>query len=106
MITFNQFKEMSLVIARIVAVEEHPNADKLYIVTVDTGSETKKLVAGIKQHYQKEELLNKKVVVLDNLEPATIRGIESSGMILVAKDDAQLAILAPEKDVAVGSKVS
>lgn len=106
MITFDQFKQMDIRIAKITACEDHPNADKLYVVTVETGKETKKLVAGIKQHYSKEELLNKQVVVITNLEAATIRGVESEGMILATKDGEKLAVLVPEKEVKTGSPVS
>lgn len=106
MVTFEQFKELDIRIAKIVAVENHPNADKLYLVTIETGQETKKIVAGIKAHYSKEELINKEVVVLNNLQPATIRGVESGGMILATKDGEKLAILVPEKEVKVGSPVS
>ena len=106
MITFDQFKAMDIRIAKITSCEDHPNADKLYVVTVETGSETKKLVAGIKMHYSKEELINKEVVILNNLQPATIRGVQSNGMVLATKDGEKLAILVPEKEVRVGSPVS
>ena len=106
MITFKQFKEMDIRIGRIKAVEDHPNADKLYVLDVETGEKTKKLVAGIKEHYTKEELLNKEVVVLNNMEPATIRGVASEGMVLATKDGEKLAVLVPEKEVKVGSPVS
>ncbi|MFH1594171.1 MAG: hypothetical protein ABID09_05705 [Candidatus Omnitrophota bacterium] len=106
MVTFDQFKAMEIRIAKVVACEDHPNADKLYIVTVETGVDTRKVVAGIKEHYTKEELIGKQVVVIMNLETATIRGSESQGMILATKDEGKLAILVPEKEVTVGSKVS
>jgi len=106
MVTFEQFKQMDIRIAKIVSVEDHPNADKLYVVTVETGDGNKKLVAGIKQYYSKDELLDKQVVMIDNLEPATIRGVQSNGMVLVAKDEGALAILVPEKKVKTGSPVS
>ena len=106
MIKFDQFKKMDIRIGKIVHIEDHPNADKLYIATVEVGDATKKLVAGVKEHYTKEELLNKQVVVLNNLEPATIRGVQSEGMILATKDGGKLAILIPEKEVKVGSPVS
>lgn len=106
MVTFEQFKEMDIRIAKIVAVEDHPNADKLYVLTIETGDRTKKIVGGIRQHYAKEDLVNKEIVLLNNLEPATIRGVKSEGMLLAAKDPEKLAILVPEKDVKVGSPVS
>jgi len=106
MVTFKQFKSMDIRIAKITAVEEHANADKLYVVTVEIGTESRKVVAGIKGHYTKEELVDKQVVVITNLEPATIRGVESQGMILATKDGEKLAVLVPEKPVAIGSPVS
>ena len=106
MITFDQFKAIDIRIARIVSAEDHPNADKLYVLTVEVGEGTKKLVAGIKEHYTKEELVNKEVVVVNNLKPATIRGVQSEGMALATKDDGKLALLVPEKEVKVGSPVS
>lgn len=106
MVTLDQFKAMDIRIAKIAACEDHPKADKLYVVTVETGSETKKLVAGVRGYYGKEELLGKQVVIINNLVPATIRGIESSGMILVAKDSERLALLTPEREVKTGSPVS
>ena len=106
MIKFDQFKQVDIRIGKIVEIVDHPNADKLYIATVEVGDTTKKLVAGVKEHYTKEELLNKQVGVLNNLEPATIRGVQSEGMILATKDDGKLAILIPEKEVKVGSPVS
>ena len=106
MITFDQFKAMDIRIGKIVSVEDHPKADRLYVVTVETGGQTKKMVAGVKEHYSKEELANRQVAVLNNLEPATIRGVESQGMILATKDGEKLAILVPEKEVKTGSPVS
>jgi len=106
MIKFEQFKSMDIRIGKILEAEDHPNADKLYLLTVDVGGDKKKLVAGVKQHYTKEELINKQVVVLNNLEPATIRGVESHGMVLATKDGDKLAVLIPEKEVKIGSPVS
>ena len=106
MITFEQFKALDIRIAKIKEIEVHPNADKLYVVTVDMGDSEKKLVAGIKEHYAPEELIGKEVVVINNLEPAVIRGVESQGMILATKDGEKLSVLVPEKEVKVGSPVS
>ena len=106
MINFDHFKAMDLRIAKVTNVEVHPDADKLYVVTVDTGDGTKKAVAGLKEHYSPEELMGRGVVFLNNLEPATIRGVVSEGMILATKDQGKLSILVPEKEVTVGSPVS
>ena len=81
-ITFEEFKKVDLRIGKILEVEDHPNADKLYILTVDIGQEKRKMVAGIKKWYSKEELIGKEVVIVSNLEPKVIRGVESKGMII------------------------
>ena len=95
-----------VVVGKIVLLRPHPNADKLYLLTVDTGEGTKKVVAGIREHYTKEELVNRQAVMINNLEPATIRGQRSDGMILATRDGEKLAILVPDKEVKVGSPVS
>ena len=105
MINIEDFRKIELVIAQIKEVKEHPNADKLYLVKVDTGSEVRQLVAGIRRAYTAEELIGKRVVVVKNLQPAVIRGEESQGMILAASDENTLTLLSPEKDVALGTLV-
>jgi methionyl-tRNA synthetase len=105
MITFDEFKKMEIKVAKIIEVKEHPQADKLYVLKVDTGQEIKQLVAGIRKSYSKEELLNKNIVIVDNLQPAVIRGIESQGMLLAAADANNLSLIIPEKTVAIGSPV-
>jgi len=106
MITFDDFKKLQMCIATVKEVDDHQNADKLYVLKVDLGGEVRQIVAGVKQYYQKQDLIGKQVVVLKNLQPATIRGVESQGMMLATKDDNTLSILAPEKQVQNGSKVS
>ncbi len=108
MVTFDEFKNMEIVIAEILKVKEHPNADKLYILDVSIGDEEKKVIAGIKTNYSKEELKGKKVVLLNNLEPANIRGEESNGMILAAQDSdsGKISVLTIDKPVSNGSRVS
>ena len=106
MVTFDQFKTMDIRVARITEVVNHPNADKLYVVTVETGEGPKKIVAGLREHYTAEELIMREVVIINNLAPATIRGVESQGMILATKDGEKFAIIVPEKEVKVGSPIS
>lgn len=107
-ISFAEFQKMDIRIAQIKTAEEVEGADKLYKLTVDLGSEERALVAGIKQYYSAEELPGKKVLVLVNLEPKKIRGVESHGMVLCAhtEDRSKLTCTVPEKEIAVGSKVS
>lgn len=105
MITIEEFKKLNMRIARIKEVIDHPGADRLYIVRVVIGEEEREVVAGIKKSYNKEELLGKLVVVVENLEPAIIRGVESKGMILAAQDGETLAVLSPDRPVAPGTLV-
>jgi methionyl-tRNA synthetase len=107
-ISFADFQKMDIRVGEIKTAEDVPGADKIYKVMVDIGGEERVMVAGIKLHYKKEELPGKKALVLVNLEPKSIRGVESHGMILCAhtEDRSQLVCTTVEKDIAVGSKVS
>ena len=92
-------------IARIVDVKEHPNADKLYVLQIDLGDERRQVVAGIRKDYPIEGLRGRKVVVLANLEPANLRGIESRGMLLAGEDEATVGLLIPPEDAPLGSQI-
>lgn len=105
MINIDDFRKLELKVGEIKEVNDHPNADKLYVVTVDLGDKTKQLVAGIKNSYAKEELIGKQVVLVDNLEPALLRGVESQGMILAASDETGLSVVGPLKKMKLGSIV-
>lgn len=105
MVTLEDFKKFELIIARIKDVREHPNADRLYVLKIDTGREEKQLVAGIRQAYTKEELIGRKIIVINNLEPAVIRGEESQGMLLAASDKNGMALLGVDKEISLGSVV-
>ena len=105
MVSFEDFKKLSIKIARIKEVKDHPNADKLYVVKVDIGGEEKELVAGIKKAYKPEDLIGKLVAVVANMAPATIRGVESNGMILAAQDGENMAVISPDKDISPGTTV-
>jgi len=104
-VKFEEFAKLDIRIGKIISVEDHPNADKLYLIKVDLGDEVRQLVAGLKKYYKKEELLNRYVAVITNLEPKKLRGIESQGMILAADDGKNVALLTPEKEVKLGAKV-
>jgi len=106
-VTFDDFKKIDLRVAEIKTCEDVPGADKLYRLTIDVGEE-RTIVAGIKQHYTKEELVGKKIVVITNLEPRTIRGITSHGMLLAASspDQTSVVLVGPDRDIQSGSTVS
>lgn len=105
MATYEDFKKLEFKIAKIKDVLEHPNADRLYIITLDLGDKTKQVVAGIRAAYVKEDLIGRQVVLVDNLDPAVIRGVESQGMILAASDENGLSIVSPLKEMKPGSVV-
>jgi methionyl-tRNA synthetase len=106
-VKFDEFKKMDLRVAKILEVEDVPGADRIYLLTVDIGDEKRKIVAGIKPWYKKEELIGKNIVMIVNLEPKTIRGIESKGMLLATLFDNKLSILTTDKEeVPAGSKIT
>lgn len=106
-VAFEDFQKVQLRVARVLRVDPHPNADRLYLLTVEAGGEQRQLVAGLRAHYDPEELAGQHVVVVWNLAPATIRGQTSHGMLLAAEDPTthRVAILTPQRRVAPGSKV-
>ncbi len=104
--TIEDFQKLDIRIATIKSVEDHPKADKLYVLKLEVGSEERQVVAGIKAYYSKEELIGKQVAFIYNLKPAMLRGVESQGMILAADDSKNtVAFLTPEKKIDTGSKV-
>ncbi|MDR3338303.1 MAG: methionine--tRNA ligase [Treponema sp.] len=100
---------LDLRVARIVKIERHPNAEKLYIETLDIAGEERIIVSGLVPYYKEEELLNKKIIVAYNLKPAKLRGVESRGMLLAAemkKEDGSLVVeVLDAGDVPTGSRV-
>ncbi|MDD5428378.1 MAG: hypothetical protein PHI58_03965 [Candidatus Omnitrophica bacterium] len=105
MATYEEFRKIELKIAKIKEVNDHPNADKLYVIIVEVGDKTKQIVAGIKNSYKKEDLIGREVVLVDNLDPAVLRGVESNGMLLAASDEKGLSIVTPDREVVTGSIV-
>ena len=105
-VSFNDWKKLDIRVGEIKEIKDHPDADKLFILEVDVGGESKTLVTGLKDYYNKKELLNKKIVVFCNLEPAKFRGIKSEGMLLAAVSGKEKCVLlAPEKDIENGAKI-
>lgn len=106
-IVFEDFQKMELKVAEIKICEDIEGADKLYKLTIDAGEE-RTIVAGIKLHYTREELIGKKIVIVANLEPRKLRGIISHGMLLAAstEDKSSLALVTLDKAIPNGSKIS
>ncbi len=106
-ISHEDFEKLDLKVGEIIEVEDIEGADKLYKLTIDIGEETRTVCAGIKKYYSRDELKGKKIILLANLAPRKLKGIESQGMILAAvnKEESEVVLLSPESDIEVGSKV-
>jgi methionyl-tRNA synthetase len=106
-IVYDDFAKLDLRVGTVTTCEKVEKADKLLKLTIDLGTETRTIVSGIALHYTAEEMVGKQVVVVVNLAPRKMKGIESQGMILTAEDkDGKLRLLKPEEVVSPGSSVS
>lgn len=106
-ITIDDFAKVELKVGTVIACEKHPKADKLLVEQVDLGDETRQIVSGIAKFYSPEAMIGQKVVVVTNLKPVKLRGVESQGMILCAaqEDDADLSLVTIAKDLPNGTIV-
>ena len=109
-IQYDDFAKLDLRIGTVKEVSDHPNADKLLVLQVDLGGETRQIVAGLKQYYAPEALLGRQIVMVTNLAPRKMRGLESQGMLLAAvaggEEKEDVVVLTPEKEVPPGSPCS
>jgi methionyl-tRNA synthetase len=104
-ITIDEFSKIDLRVAEVIGAEKIKKSDKLLKVQVKLGEEKRQIVAGISQHYDPQELVGKKVIMVANLKPTKLMGIKSQGMLLAASCDKDLGILTVEKDISDGAKV-
>ena len=104
-ITYDEFKQVELRTGVVKTAEKIEGADKLLRLIVDLGTEERQIVAGIAQQFAPQTLIGRQLVVVANLAPAKIRGVESRGMILAAGDEVPLALISPSADVPPGSTV-
>ncbi len=104
-IKIDDFFKIELKVAKVLEASEIEGADRLLRLRVDLGSETRQLVAGIKKSYTPEELVGKHIIVVANLQPATLRGVESQGMLLAASTEDGPVLATFDKAVAPGAKV-
>lgn len=106
-IKYEDFAKVDLRVAKILEARPHPNADKLMLLQIAVGEEQKQIVAGIRLHYTPEQLVGRLIVVVNNLEPAILRGETSQGMLLAATSaDNKVVLLQPDDpDCLVGAKV-
>jgi methionyl-tRNA synthetase len=106
-ITYDDFAKLDLRVALVVAAEPHPNADRLLVLRVRLGTAERTVVAGIRAHYTPEELVGRKIIVVANLAPVKLRGVESQGMILAASDaEGNLGVATVDRNIVDGSEVS
>ncbi len=106
LISIDDFGKVQLRVARVESAQKVEGADRLLQLQIDLGGEKRQIIAGIAQHYSPEEMVGKQIIVVANLKPAKIRGLESQGMLLAATDDSgKLCVLVPEKDMQPGAKV-
>jgi len=104
-ISYDDFAKLDLRVATVLSAREHPNADKLLLLEIDLGDRQKQIVAGIRGHYQPEELVGRQIVVVDNLQEVVLRGEESQGMLLAASDAAAVVLLRPDRACQAGAAI-
>ena len=107
-ITYDDFSKLELKVGTVVSCEKHPKADRLLVEQISLGDETRQIVSGIAAHFAPEDMVGRRVIVVTNLKPAKLRGVESQGMILCAasEDDRDLDLVTLTKDLPDGTIVS
>lgn len=106
-ITIDDFSKVEMKTGTVLSCERHPNADKLLVFQVDTGTETRQIVSGLAEFYRPEELVGRRVVCVMNLKPVKLRGVESRGMLLTAEDTTgTVTLLTTHEEVEAGAEVS
>jgi methionine--tRNA ligase beta chain len=109
MVSFEEFAKLDLRVAKIVDVRPVEGSDKLYQLRISLGGEERTLAAGLAKHYRPDELMGRRIVVVANLDPRKLRGVESQGMLLaaVSEDGSVVSVVSPDReDVPLGSKVT
>ncbi|HPM23091.1 MAG TPA: methionine--tRNA ligase subunit beta [Phycisphaerae bacterium] len=107
-IQFDDFLKLDLRVATVLQAEPHPAADKLLVLQVDLGTEQRQIIAGIRGYYEPAALVGKQIIVVANLAPRKMRGLDSNGMLLAATspDHTQVILLTTERPIAAGARVS
>ncbi|GAB4150515.1 MAG: hypothetical protein Kow00107_00990 [Planctomycetota bacterium] len=105
LVSIDEFAKIKLRVAQIVEASEHPKADRLVVMKIRIGEEERQIVAGIKKWYPPETLVGKKIIVVANLQPVVLRGVESQGMLLAASMDDRMGLLTVENDIPSGASI-
>jgi len=104
-ITIDEFQKVELRVGTVMAAAPHPNADRLLVLQVRIGDADRQIVAGIRAHYDPAAMVGRQIVVVANLEPVKLRGVESQGMMLAASADDRLVFVTPERPIPSGATV-
>jgi methionyl-tRNA synthetase len=106
LVTINDFAKFELRVATVLEAQKMKDADKLLVLKIDLGGEQRQIVGGVAKSYEPEALVGKQIVIIANLVPAKIRGVQSNGMLLAAvTDDGSLCVVTPDKKMPDGSPV-
>ncbi|MFV2014458.1 MAG: methionine--tRNA ligase subunit beta, partial [Candidatus Heimdallarchaeota archaeon] len=106
LVEYHDFAKLKLITAKILRAEKHPKADNLIVLTVDDGKrQDRTICAGIAGEYDPSNLVNKQIVIIDNLKPRKLRGIISEGMVLAAEDENGISLLQPDRKISTGVQV-
>ena len=109
-ISYEDFAKLDLRVAKVIEAENHPNADKLVCLKIDLGGEQRDIIAGLRGHYELNELIGKQIVVVVNLAVRKMRGLQSQGMLLAATSESEeglfLTLVTAEKPIGAGAEVS
>lgn len=105
MISFDDFQKLDLRVAKVIEVERVEGSEKLLKLQIGLGREQRQILAGLRQFYQPEELIGKEIIVVTNLEPRVIFGLESRGMLLAADDVRGPVLLVPDREVNPGTRI-
>ncbi|MEJ5338272.1 MAG: methionine--tRNA ligase subunit beta [Aquificaceae bacterium] len=106
LVSIEDFLKLDIRLARVLSAEKVEGSEKLLRLRVSLGDEERTLMAGIAKHYSPEELVGKKILMLANLKPRKIFGVESQGMVLALSDGERLSLIVPDRDVREGAKAS
>src|SRR3989344_370425 len=105
MINIDDLKKIELKVAKVASAERIEGSDKLLKLEVDLGSEKRQIIAGIGKAYNPEDLIGKEIIIVANLEPRSLMGLESQGMVLAANSESGPVLIMPEKEVAPGTEL-
>jgi len=110
LVNYDDFAKLDLCVAKVLEVKDHPNADKLYVLTVDVGGRQRQIIAGLRPYMPPEALLGQCIIIVANLEPRKMRGLESQGMLLAASyehgQDRKVVFLTTDTEVPAGSPIA